>query len=296
MGDVTMDIIDFSKFKLNNKQYGGSEKKLGIVFNGANYMLKFQKKTVFGVRYNTISEYIGSHIYQMLGINCQDTLLGIYKGENVVACKDFITDEYQFVPFNDVGESTIDVDKDKYQYSYEDIIILLNANKKLTNVNEVTSSFFDIFIVDALLGNFDRHGANWGFLKHNNKYSLAPVFNNGSCLYPNMVDEDEMKIIIESSEQIDLRVYKFPTSQIKLNNEKSSYYDVISSLQFEEMNNALKRIYPLISLDKINALIDDIDIISNIHKEFYKTMIKNRYEKIIKYSYLKLVGDKSERI
>lgn len=43
-------------------------------------MLKFQKNTVFGFRYNHISEFIGSHVYDMLGINCQETFLGIYNG------------------------------------------------------------------------------------------------------------------------------------------------------------------------------------------------------------------------
>jgi hypothetical protein len=111
-----------------------------------------------------------------------------------------------------------------------------------------------------------------------------------------MSDEDEMKKIIESEDQINLRVYKFPTSQIKPNNSKSSYFDIISSLQFDEVNEALKRIFPRIDLEKIYKLIDEINIISDIHKEFYKVMIKNRYEKIIKYSYQKLVGDEHERV
>ena len=161
-------IYDFTKYPLSLKSYGGSERKIGILINNIPYMLKFQKKTHFGFRYNTISEYIGSHIYQLLGFDCQNTFLGTYNGEYVVACRDFVNDRCQFVPFNDVGESSIDEDKDNYQYSYEDIIKLLQANKKLTNVSETISSFFDIFIVDALIGNFDRHGGNWGFLKKNN--------------------------------------------------------------------------------------------------------------------------------
>lgn len=285
-----MDFFDFTNCKLSKKFYGGSEKKIGIVFGDSLFMLKFQKKTPFGLRNNIISEYLGSHIYQMLGFTCHDTFLGIYKGENVVACKDFMTNGYQFVPFNDVGESTIEEDKEEYQYTYDDIIELLQANKKLTNVEKTVSSFFEMYIVDALIGNFDRHGANWGFLKKDNQYSLAPVFDNGSCLFPNLNDEDEMLKIINDEEQIDLRVYNFPTSQIKLNNNKSSYFEVISSLQFEEINKALIKIYPMINLGKIFNLIDDISVISDIHKTFYKTMIKNRYEKIIKYSYMKLLG------
>ena len=37
------------------------------------------------------------------------------------------------------------------------------------NVDETIQAFWQLFIVDALLGNFDRHGANWGFLKKDNK-------------------------------------------------------------------------------------------------------------------------------
>lgn len=287
-----MKFFDFTNYKLSNRFYGGSEKKVGILINGFPYMLKFQNKTPFGTRNNTISEYLGSHIYQMLGFDCQDTYLGSYCGENVVACKDFVVDDYQFVPFNDVGESTIEEDKESYQYSYEDIIELLQSNKKLTKVEETISSFFEIYIIDALLGNFDRHGGNWGFLKKDNRYYLAPVFDNGSCLYPNMVDKDEIQFILNDEVEIDKRVYTFPTLQIKLNGKKSSYFEVISSLEFEEINKALLKIYPRIDLARIFNLVDEIDIIDEINKKFYKTMIKNRYEKIIKYSYDKLVSEK----
>ncbi len=63
-----------------------------------------------------------------------------------------MTDGFQFVPFNDVVESTIEEDKDLYQYTYDDIMHLLILNKKLTDVEENISSFFDIYIVDALIG------------------------------------------------------------------------------------------------------------------------------------------------
>ena len=57
-----MKLFDFSKNRLSYKYYGGSEKKIGIYIDDDLYMIKFQKKTAFGVRFNTISEYLGSHI------------------------------------------------------------------------------------------------------------------------------------------------------------------------------------------------------------------------------------------
>ncbi len=278
--------MDFSDYALSNTYFGGSEKKVGIIIGGNEYMLKFQKQTQFGKRNNHISEYIGSHIFEILGFEVQETYLGTYRGEQVVACKNFIKEGYQFVPFNDVGESTLDQDKERYQYSYKDIMKMLRDNSKLTDVKETIEMFWQIFIIDALLGNFDRHGANWGFLKKDNKYSLAPIFDNGSSLFPNMSDEDEMKNVILSDEETNKRIFTFPTSQIQLDGKKSSYYDIISSLEFDECNKALKAVYKRISMGKINSFIDnDVAFISDLQKDFYKHIIKNRYEKIIKASY-----------
>ena len=285
-------VYDFSSCQISNIRYGGSERKIGIWINDEPYMLKFQKDTKFGKRNNHLSEFLGSHVFELLGIEVHKTFLGEYFGEKVVACKDFVTDGYEFVPFNDVGESTIDTDKEKHQYTYEDIILLLEKNRKLTKVNETVSAFFEIYLVDALLGNFDRHGANWGFLKKEVKYQLAPVFDNGSCLFPGLVNEDEMRFVLENEGEIDERVYRFPTSQIKLGDRKSSYFEVISSLRYKECNEALLKIVPRVNLGKIDGLIDSLDI-SNTHKTFYKTMIKARYEKILKYSYDRLMGGKA---
>jgi len=281
-------MMDYSNYNLSNSLYSGSERKLGIIIDGDEYMLKFQKDTAFGKRYNHVSEFIGSHIFEMLGFDTQETYLGTYKGEQVVACKNFISKEVQFVPFNDVGESSLEQNKDIYQYSYDDIMQMLQDNAKLANVEETVQLFWDMYIVDALIGNFDRHGANWGFIKKNNIYRPAPIFDNGSCLYPQMTDENMMKKIMASEEETDMRIYSFPTSQVKLHNQKSSYSEVISSLEFTECNLALGRIFPKIDMNKIDIMIDSIEQITDTHKLFYKHMLDNRYEKILLSSYKRL--------
>ena len=284
-----MRAIDFSEYELSGKYYGGSERKIGIVIDGDDYMLKFQKQTAFGKRNNHISEFIGSHIFEICGFITHKTYLGVRDGEQVVACKDFNVSGKQFVPFNDVGESTLDQDKETYQYDYEDIMQMLRDNSKLTNVEETITAFWEVYILDALLGNFDRHGSNWGFIKENNKYSMAPVFDNGSSLFPALVDEDEMKHIMESQDETDKRVYTFPTSQVRLNGKKSSYYEVIYSLEFSECNRALQNVYQRINLHEIENLIEETPLISEMQKRFYKHMIYARYEKILKASYDRLM-------
>ena len=276
---------DYSKYEKTPVMFSGAEKKFEIIIDGHRYIVKFQKNSEVGLTYNYVSEYLGSHIFQSIGILVQETFLGTYDGKNVVVMKNFLEAEDALVAFNGVGESSLERDKELYQYTYEDITAMLMENMKSTNVAETIERFWDMFIVDALIGNFDRHGGNWGFIKRDNKYRIAPVYDNGSSLYPKLNTDEKIAEVLASQEDIDKRIYQFPTSHIKVKNKKSSYFEVISSLQFEACNDALKRIVPRIDLERINRIIDEIEGISELRKQFYKTMLQQRYEKILMYSY-----------
>ncbi|MCQ2071225.1 MAG: HipA domain-containing protein [archaeon] len=280
--------MDFSGCPRNRKMYAGSERKIGIDIDGRPYILKFRKLTTFGdLRYNHVSEHIGSKIIRSVGIDCQKTCLGTYFGEEVVALKDF-TEDRSFIPFNEIGESTLETDREQFQYSYEDIQEMLNRNGRLSNVHETIESFWNLYIMDAFLGNSDRHGMNWGFLKKNGTYSMAPVFDNGSCLFPQMTDEDEMVRMIGSEELTDERVYRFPTSQIRLDDRKSSYYDVIDSGRFEECNKALLRIFPRIDMETVYGIVDEVDTVTETHRRFYRHILDSRYRKILEPAFRRL--------
>lgn len=282
--------MDYSHYPRSDTYYGGSERKVGILIGGHEHMVKFRKRDEFRVRNNHLSEYLGSHVFSLFGMRAQETFLGTFDGEEVVVCRSFLESGEQFVPFNEVGESTLEQDKESYQYDYQDIVRMLHDNSKLTNVEETVSAFWDMFIIDALLGNFDRHGVNWGFIKRDNAYELAPVFDNGSCLFPRMTDEDEIRDIIASPDETDKRVYGFPTSQIRLHGRKSSYYDVISSLEFDDANAALARVAERADMGAVHELVDRVDFASAMLKSFYHHMLDARYSKIIEEPYRSLMG------
>ena len=279
-------MTDYSAYPINaDVFFSGAERKYEITINGFKYIMKYQKNSEIGLIYNHVSEYLGSHVFALLGIPVQETYLGTYKGANVVLMKNFCASGERLVHFNDVGESTLEQDKDLYQYSYEDIQQMLIDNTKSTNVEETIVRFWDMFIIDALNGNFDRHGGNWGFIKKDNQYSIAPVYDNGSSMFPRLNTDELLLEVLNDPEEIEKRVYKFPTSHIKMNGRKSSYYEVITSLKYEACNAALKRIVPRIKLDEINILIEDIDCISDTRKQFYQTMYRERYQKILLEAY-----------
>ncbi len=281
---------DYSHYPVNTDVFlAGAEQKCEILVDGFRYIMKYQKNSEVGLTFNHVSEFLGSHVFALLGIPVQETFLGTYQGKNVVLMKHFCLPGERLVPFNDVGESTLEQDKELYQYSYEAIEQMLRDNTKNTDVTETVHRFWDMFIVDALNGNFDRHGGNWGFIRKRDCYRIAPVYDNGSCMYPKLNTDTALLRVLESPEEIQRRIYTFPTSHIKIDGKKSSYYDIIYSLRFKECNDALTRIVPRINLNKINILIDSIEGISDTRRRFYKTMYEQRYTQILLASYEKLM-------
>lgn len=72
-----------------------------------------------------------------------------------------------------------------------------------------------------MLGNWDRHNGNWGFLidEYNHTAEIAPIFDCGSCLYPQL-SESEMADILGNRAAINSRIFSFPTSAIAENGKR----------------------------------------------------------------------------
>lgn len=57
-----------------------------------------------------------------------------------------------------------------------------------------------MFVVDALIGNPDRNNGNWGLIyKDHDILGLAPIYDNGNCLFDKWSDE---KILSWSKDKI----------------------------------------------------------------------------------------------
>lgn len=84
------------------------------------------------------------------------------------------------------------------------------------------------------------------------------------------------------------RIFEKPLSGIKINGQKIQYFKFISSLENKDCNKALKRIMPKIDVHEIYEIIDETPFISALQKEFHKTMLQERKERILDFSYQKL--------
>lgn len=154
----------------------------------------------------------------------------------------------------------------------------------------LTDWFWDMFIVDALIGNWDRHNGNWGFLYNTvtDEISIAPIYDCGSCLFP-QADEEIMQKTLDNPAEREIRVFERPLSGIKINGQKIQYFKFISSLENKDCNRALQRILPRIDMQKLYQIVDETPFISDLKKEFYKTMLRERKERILDFSYQKLL-------
>lgn len=297
-------MIDFTNCEVNKfKYYGGKNGgKICIRYNDEDYMLKFpginEGISEHGYSNNCISEYLTCNIIKTLGLKVQETLLGTYNSNEtekvVVACKDFTSEGTVLKQFAELKNSQIETSKNGYGTEFSEVLETIEE-QQIYDVKELKEFFWDMFIADCLVGNFDRHNGNWGFLinETKRKIEIAPIYDCASCLYPQLTDE-RIAEIINDKEEMEARVFVFPTSALKIDDKKINYFEYISSLENEECNDALFRIFPKIELEKINKIIDETPFISNVRKEFYKKIIQMRYEKILKYSYEKLRNMKSE--
>jgi hypothetical protein len=292
-------LIDFTNCKTFIKGYGGANgSKLSIEYNNEMYMLKFpptanNKKTTLSYINSTKSEHIGCTIFNMLGIPAQKTLLGIFNKKDkqyiVCACKD-LESQSTLTPFSYIKNTVVDsplfgdgTELNKIYEAFEE--------QNYFSVSYLKDFFWDMFIVDALIGNFDRHNGNWGFLVYNNaSIEISPIYDCGSCMLP-QADIPAMTAMLSSETEMNNRIYLFPTSAIKVNNKKLNYFEYIYSLTNIDCNNALSRVFPKIKINDIIDFINSIDLLTDLEKRFYSEYVKERYNKILKYSYESLLSN-----
>ena len=284
-------LIDFTNLPKRKKSYGGANgSKLSVIINNELYMLKLPshapRNENLSYANSCVSEYLGCHIFNMIGINAQETILGNYKYNGVnriaVACKDFEKGGYKLIDFASVKNQIIDSKSNGYGTDIVDIVETIEK-QNLINPIELSEHFWDIFVIDALIGNWDRHNGNWGFLynQDTDDIKIAPVFDCGSCLFPQMDDEMAKKILKDKT-QINARVYDFPTSAILNKGKRINYYKFIKSHEYEECDKAIERIKSKIDINKIKELINNITCISKYQKEFLMLIIEKRYEAFFK--------------
>lgn len=201
---MPIEIHDLRNCAPSGRLYGGrAGRKEGILIDGEPWIAKYPRSTrdlqgrgLPSYTSSPLSEYLGSHIYQLLGIPAHETCLGYRDGKIVCACRDFTYPDLTLYEFNKVKTTMSDDTREGFHGSpsdgetvyLSDVLGTIERSPLLADIGGVRERFWDMFVIDALIKNPDRNNGNWGVLWDGTDYTLAPVYDNGSSLFSKRSD------------------------------------------------------------------------------------------------------------
>lgn len=305
-----MELIDFNGYEQNQRMYGGTAgRKMGICYRDSNYILKFpgnlkeqqMKNIQLSYSNSPVCEYIGSHIYGLLGMEVHDTLLGRRNGKVVVACRDFLEDGEQLYEFEKIkvtfephfldsnGNETNGVGVDLYE-----ICMTMKEHPFLKDVEGIQEHFWNMFVVDALIGNTDRNNSNWGIIVDTEgRKRIAPVYDNGNCLNCKW-DDGKIESVLSDQQKFVAEAYKARRCLFEIEGKMINPYHLIERMEYPECTEAVKRILPRLGMKMpdIRELIEGISVLTEIQKRYYISVIESRYRNVLLPVYEKLLKRK----
>lgn len=304
---IQTKIYDLNGFAPNvrNGMYGGNAgAKEGIDINNEPWIVKYPKNTngmrgaVASYTTSPLSEYIGSHIYEILGIPVHKTILGIRNNKLVVACKEFCRTEGALREMRALKnvyneelaeklETSIHSTSDSRLIPLESMLAHLELNPILKDIAGIKERFWQQFIIDILINNNDRNNGNWGVILENGNYKLAPVFDNGAAFSNKLPDyklEELLQNEIRLTQSIDTSrtTYSLNGKELfsrDILNINDTCFNLVAKKLIPDIQNKLPEIYYFI--DGIPESYENISVCSSIRKAFYIESLQLRYEKFL---------------
>ncbi len=301
-----MDILDLRECAKSGMFYGGrAGKKEGIVYKGAHWIAKYPRssrnlagKHLPSYTSSPVAEYLGSHLYQMLGIPAHETALAYRGGKIVCACKDFTYPGKRLFMFSEL-KTEMDDDDDGFHDSpsdgasvyLTDVLLSIEKSETLSNIPGALDRFWDMFVVDALIKNPDRNNGNWGVLMdEDGRYSLAPVYDNGSSFFSKRNDSTferrlgDSDAILQDAFGTNISVYLTIGDDGKPRHIHP--FDYMRTTINADLDRAIERIASAFDLTAFENLVDSVPreaygwrVLSEPARESHIELVKARYEK-----------------
>lgn len=299
-----MELVDFDACELSYRTYeGNAGRKRGIIWRGDNWLIKYPENTA-GMRghvlsYTTspVSEWLGSHIYALAGIDVHQTVLGISQGKLVCACRDFCPAGVTLATFKSIKNSDPrdrllpDGSASSGNSTYlSDVLETLVTSPILSQVEGAVDRFWEMFVVDALIRNTDRNNTNWGLLRQGDgpsaHMSLAPVYDNGNSFYNKRTLSRTQDALLEEG-RVEREALRDVTS-IFLDDtgKKIQPFDYMARASDPHLIEAIGRIANQLDLSQALSLIDELpqvacgaEIMPDDVRAFHRRCLVTRWER-----------------
>lgn len=311
--------IDDALYSKKNGMYGGaSGLKDGVIIDGCDWIVKYPKNTTGFKRCeemqytnDPVSEYAGSHVYEILGYPVHETMLVWRRSKIAVACRDFINDDNgeRLLEIRTIKNAANAELMEKLDRSFsstgsahmaelDEILLHLKYNNILSNVSGATERFWDMMVIDIFINNNDRNNGNWGVIR--NRYGedrLAPVFDNGAS-FNGKTPDSRLKKIADSENGI---LGSIMNSVTAFGNKERRYSakEMINA-DFPELHASLIRNVPVIKekMTEISDMIRNIpdEACSRIRKDFYIESLGLRMEHLLLPAYEKVMDNSKDKL
>lgn len=273
-------LIDFSRCRTIPFQYGGrSCRKQCIIYKDEPYMLKLpcplpgtEIENDVGI---VVREYLGSQIYASLGVPVHETLLGTLNGLVVVACRHMQLPGEDFVDFSTLKEDYLSTgggcNAPSKSRDLRDTLEIVGKHPWLIAAGGAVERFWDMFVIDLLIDNFDRNNGNWGILTDRKAFRLAPVFDNGSCFgqIPNRAAEGKPMIGPH-------------TRRLVFAGHNLTPFELMHGHGITACNHALRRVKERFDLSGAEALIDElgsVGLVASTQADAYCATLEENFKK-----------------
>ncbi len=157
------------------------------------------------------AEKVSSEIAELLGLPSHKVRLASYEGKPGCAVRNFLGKRETLIHGNELLSGTVKgYDKEKWRgqsdHNFNNIVTALeNAFPSNQARKRASFLFVGYMVLDALVGNTDRHHENWGIIQsptENSGYQkksplrkMAPTFDHGSSLGRELLEDRALRLL-----------------------------------------------------------------------------------------------------
>lgn len=262
------------------REMDNSESSIGVIrkwYDETNFQyIKASAVDKTGNKYHieAIMECIAYEIGQLLGIDVVPYWLDkLYISENEIidVC---VSEDYRFkCPVKNVVSA--------YSYllkMHPGEVSRKERYERLTSISEKMKMDVDKLIVfDYLIDNYDRHLRNIEIvLLNDGTISLSPIFDSGSSLLANWIDDDDLFDLKEDNDLFEENIIYAETPSKAFANEHAIEINLVGKEVYKNINLN-------ISNERINSVLEKYsDYLTPLRKEMIKVLLINRYSSLKK--------------
>ena len=158
-----------------NNTTDGMVKKGWIIDKDNNRVLVKGTYSISGLE--PINEWLASRICKRLDLDYCNYTLDILSGQLVSKCKKFLTKDEEIISASDI----MNLEKSDNVSDYEKYVSILESY----GIKDVKKKLSDMYIVDYLMLNTDRHMKNYGIIRNVKTLEwerITPIFDTGTSL------------------------------------------------------------------------------------------------------------------